>query len=226
MSNQLTVRNLSVTGCFLKKSRRSKIAMREGKRHHIMSHKQEERHMMKEYKKSEDLAKAIKRGDYGRISTHTNREGQMELITDKGQKIEKAEKRREEMEKKKAPNYASASVRAHEDATFLARCVRQVVQQYENRISSGRPFPPQAEMTVKIELIVPFGTPAHIERRLIDETPQSEIDKAPAESIIKYWSEEMIKHDFLIKKTQKNSHRQWSILVAPSEKFINLHKRL
>ena len=76
-----------------------------------MSHKQEERHMMKEYKKSEDLAKAIKRGDYGRISTHTNREGRIELITDKGQKIEKAEKRREEMEKKKAPNYAAASVR-------------------------------------------------------------------------------------------------------------------
>ncbi|CAG5112756.1 Oidioi.mRNA.OKI2018_I69.chr2.g6937.t1.cds [Oikopleura dioica] len=143
--------------------------MREGKRHHIMSHKQEERHMMKEYKKSEDLAKAIKRGDYGRISTHTNREGRIELITDKGQKIEKAEKRREEMEKKKAPNYAAASVRAHEDDQFLARCVRQVVQQYENRIASGRPFPPQAEMTVKIELIVPYGNePVEI----IAEVPQ------------------------------------------------------
>ena len=95
-------------------------------------------------------------------------------------------------------------------------------------------------MTVKIELIVPYGcvlvnlypskrlflrTPPHVERRMIDETPQSEIDKEPAEKIIKYWSEEMLKQDFLIKKTQKNSHRQWSILVAPSEKFINLHKR-
>ena len=94
-------------------------------------------------------------------------------------------------------------------------------------------------MTVKIELIVPYGyvlvhlnarqrffrTSPHVERRLIEETPQSEIDKEPAEKIIKYWSEEMLKQDFIIKKTQKNSHRQWSILVAPSEKFINLHKR-
>jgi len=68
-----------------------------------------------------------------------------------------------------------------------------------------------------------FRTSIHAKMEL-EKTPQSKIDKGPAQTISTFWTEQLIQNNFHVKKVEKVGNRKWSIFTAPNDSFIKEHQ--
>ena len=106
---------------------------------------------------AEHLSKAIKKGNYDQLLRKTNKMGQISLQTERGKKIEHAEYVREKAQANRPPVLATSSTKSFEDERHLKLCVAKVVRSYQRLIADGRKYPSMVEMTIRIDVIVPYG---------------------------------------------------------------------
>jgi glycopeptide antibiotics resistance protein len=79
------------------------------------------------------------------------------LKTKKGKNLQRTDEIRQERAKARPPVWAKISTRAYEDDNHLNLCVKKLIRAYQQRISDGRSFPKMAEMSVNMEVVIPYG---------------------------------------------------------------------
>lgn len=179
---------------------------------------------MLQYKIAEDLSKAIKKGNYDQIISSKDQSGSVSLKTKKGKNLQRTDEIRQERAKARPPVWAKISTRAYEDDNHLNLCVKKLIRAYQQRISDGRSFPKMAEMSVNMEVVIPYGTPDH-ERFRLESVKGRDLDKEPAISIMRKWTEILVENDFHVKRSERDGHKKWALIVAPNNSFILKHSR-
>jgi len=207
--------------CLKRRTRKEYLATGKGER--VLTYGMDSQRDKMEYVKAEHLSKAIKKGDYSQLILKRDGKGALRAQSMAGVKYEENQRKKEEAENRKPPILATASTRSFEDDNNIKRCVDKVVRSYQLLISEKRNYPKMVRMQINIEVIIPYGTPEHEKQRL-QRMPQGKIDKAPAEHLLRRWTEELVSRDFIVKSVSRQGNKTWELNVAPSLTFINLHK--
>lgn len=172
---------------------------------------------LQEYLHNEDLANQIKKGNYSKILLKKQRGG-VQITTQGNIERQRVDAKREAKAKKRPPVVVKASTRA--DDRHLKQCVDKVVKFYDLLISDKRPYPRMIEMSIDIEVVIPYGTPDHVKMQL-QRTAAKDIDKGPANKIIEFWTRELVAKDFHVRKIEKEGNKKWALIVSPNQTFID-----
>jgi len=119
------------------------------------------------------------------------------------------------------PIWASVSSRTALDSRFHKKIVKQTEAKFVN-FAHRRQKAPKARIEVRIEVELPVGLKKSDKEELTNNTQQEDIDKGPAEQIVANMSElfRPLGLDFGV---NRDSNRNWYILVWPTDEFMEHH---